>query len=47
VTELTGALLYIALAALLLAGGIGLGMLIAPRIMRRLDRDEEGTGDDD
>jgi hypothetical protein len=47
VNELGTALIYLAIVGVLLAGGIWFGMLIAPRLGRLMDSDEEGPGDDD
>jgi hypothetical protein len=40
-------LVFVAIVGVMLVGGIWLGMLIAPRLGRLTDDDEEGSGDDD
>jgi len=47
VSELGVALLYLAIVGLLIAGAVWVGMLIAPRLTRLMDHDDEGPGDDD
>lgn len=46
-TQLFAAIILIAIAGALLAGGIWLGMLIAPRLGRFADPDDEAPSDDD
>ena len=46
-TELITALVYLAIVGVLVAGAVWVGMLVAPRIGRLMDHDDEGTGDDD
>lgn len=46
-TSLLAAVVFIAIAGALLAGGIWLGMLIAPRLGRLADPDDEAPSDDD
>lgn len=46
-TQLVAAIVLIAIAGALLAGGIWLGMLIAPRLGRLSDPDDEAPSDDD
>ncbi len=46
-TELGTALLYLAIVGVLVAGAVWVGMLIAPRLTRLMDHDDEGHGDDD
>lgn len=46
-TQLVAAIVLIAIAGALLAGGIWLGMLIAPRLGRLSDPDDEASSDDD
>jgi len=47
VSEVPGVLIYLLVVGLLLGGGIWLGMLVAPRIGRLMDSNDEGPGDDD
>jgi hypothetical protein len=47
VNEIGAALLYLAIVGVLIAGAVWVGMLIAPRLSRLMDRDDEGPGDDD
>ncbi len=46
-TQLVAALVLIAIAGALLAGGIWFGMLLAPRLGRLADPDDEAPSDDD
>ena len=46
-SELGTALLYLAIIGVLVAGAVWMGMLIAPRLTRLMDRDDEGPGDHD
>jgi hypothetical protein len=46
VSDLGAALLYLAIVGVLIAGAVWVGMLIAPRLMRLMDREDEGPGDD-
>ena len=41
------ALVYLAIVGVLVAGAVWVGMLVAPRIARLMDDDDEGPGDDD
>lgn len=43
---MTDLLTFGAIAAVVLAAGIGLGMLVAPRLTRLAERDDEESGDD-
>ena len=45
--ELGIGLVYLAIVGVLIAGAVWVGMLIAPRLTRLLDHDDEGPGDDD
>ena len=45
--ELGAALLYLAIVGVLVAGAVWVGMLIAPRLTRLMDHEDEGPGDDD
>lgn len=45
--ELGAAVLYLAIVGVFIAGAVWVGMLIAPRLMRLMDHDDEGPGDDD
>jgi hypothetical protein len=45
--DLGTALLYLAIVGVLVACAVWVGMLIAPRLMRLMDHDDEGPGDDD
>jgi len=47
VTELITALVYLAIVGVLVAGAVWVGMLVAPRIGRLMDHDDEDTVDDD
>jgi len=47
VTAIGAGLVLVLVAGVLLVGGIWIGMLIAPRLGRLSDSEEEGTGDDD
>jgi len=47
VSELVTALVYLAIVGVLVAGAVWVGMLVAPRIARLTDDDDEGPGDDD
>jgi hypothetical protein len=47
VNELGLGLLYLAIVGVLAAGSVWVGMLVAPRLGRLLDHDDEGPGDDD
>lgn len=46
-TAIGAGLVLVLVAGVLLVGGIWIGMLIAPRLGRLSDSEEEGTGDDD
>ena len=46
-SDLGAALIYLAIVAVLVVGSIWFGMLIAPRLGRLLDPNDEGPGDDD
>ena len=46
-SELGAALLYLAIVGVLVAGAVWVGMLIAPRLTRLMDHEDEGPGDDD
>jgi hypothetical protein len=37
---------FVAVTVVVLAAGIGLGMLVAPRLTRLAERDDEESGDD-
>lgn len=45
-SELGALLVFIVIVGVVLVGGIWVGMLIAPRLGRLTDSDEEGPGDD-
>ena len=45
--DLGAGLVYLAIVGVLAAGAVGVGMLVAPRLGRLLDRDDEEPGDDD
>jgi hypothetical protein len=47
VTAVGVGLFFVLVAGVLLVGAIWIGMLIAPRLGRLGDSEEEGTGDDD
>jgi hypothetical protein len=47
VTGLGDLVVFIGLVAALLVGGVWVGMLLAPRLGRLMDPDDEGPGDDD
>lgn len=47
VSDVAAGLVYLAIVALLVAGSIWFGMLIAPRLGRLLDAQDEDPGDDD
>jgi ABC-type Fe3+-siderophore transport system permease subunit len=47
VSDIAAALIYLTIVAVLVAGSIWFGMLVAPRIGRLMDSDDEGPGDDD
>jgi hypothetical protein len=47
VSEIVAALVYIAIVGVLAAGAVWVGMLVAPRLGRLMDHDDEGPGDDD
>jgi hypothetical protein len=47
VNEVATALVYLAIVGALVAGSVWVGMLVAPRLGRLLDHDDEGPGDDD
>ena len=46
-TAIGAGLVLVLVAGVLLVGGIWIGMLIAPRLGRLGDAEEEGTSDDD
>ncbi len=46
-TGIVTVVVYLGIVGLIAAGGIWLGMLIAPRIGRLMDSSDEGSGDDD
>lgn len=46
-TQIEAGLVFVLVAVVLLVGAIWIGMLIAPRLGRLSDSEEEGTGDDD
>lgn len=46
-TQIGAGLVFVLVAVVLLVGAIWIGMLIAPRLGRLSDSEEEGTGDDD
>ena len=46
-TELITALVYLVIVGVLVAGAVWVGMLVAPRIGRLMDHDDEDTVDDD
>ena len=46
-SELGVALLYLAVVGVLVAGAVWVGMLVAPRLARLMDHDDEAHVDDD
>ena len=46
-SQLPDLLIFVALVAVALVGGIRVGMLLAPRLGRLMDPDDEAPGDDD
>ena len=46
-SDIVTALVYLAIVGALAAGAVLVGMLVAPRLGRLMDHDEEGPGDDD
>ena len=46
-SELGAALLYLAIVGVLVAGSVWVGMLVAPRLARLMDHEDEEPVDDD
>ncbi len=45
--ELGVGLLYLVIVGVIVVGAVWVGMLVAPRLGRLMDDDDEGPGDDD